>query len=91
MSNVELLTIFHYDGEFEFDIIHPQCKGGKQKMRYLSSNKLYNLLVNVALKASSWEAAVEKSKYKVRSSQCEFFHWLAWMTIIILRECSNLS
>ena len=53
MSDVQHLTIFHYDSEFEFDLNWPQYKGKKQKMRYLSSNTTFSELKNIALEASN--------------------------------------
>ena len=56
MSNNEVLVIFHYDGEFDFDIDRPTYKGGKQEMRYLPTNISYSYLRDVALEESKWEA-----------------------------------
>lgn len=62
MSDVQHLTNFHYDGEFEFDLNWPQYKGGRQKMRYLSSNIMFSELKNIALETSNWEASSEELK-----------------------------
>ena len=53
MSGGELTVIFHYDGEFEFDIIHPVYKGEKHKMRFIQSDITFSSLVNIALEASN--------------------------------------
>ena len=53
MLDVEHLIIFHYDGEFEFELNRPQYNGGRQKMRYLSSNVTFNKLSKIALTTSS--------------------------------------
>ena len=53
MSGGDLIVIFHYDGDFEFDIICPLYKGGKQKMRFINNDT--TLMVNIALEASNWE------------------------------------
>lgn len=55
MSDNEVLVIFHYDGEFDFDINRPTYKGAKQKMRYLPTDISYNYLRDIALEVSKWE------------------------------------
>lgn len=54
MLDCVVLVIVHYDGEFDFDfdITRPLYKGGKQKMRSLSTNITYTSLLNVALEIS---------------------------------------
>ena len=59
MSDCEVLIIFHYDGNFEFDIMHPVYNGGKQKMRYLSTDITYGSLVVEAIEASNWDSSAE--------------------------------
>ncbi|RWR83613.1 Transposase, MuDR, plant [Cinnamomum micranthum f. kanehirae] len=59
MSDCEVLIIFHYDGNFEFDIIRPVYNGGKQKMRYLSTNITYGSLVAEAIEASNWDSSTK--------------------------------
>ena len=55
MSGGDLIVIFHYDRDFEFDMIWLLYKGGKQKMRFINSDITFNSLVNMALEASNWE------------------------------------
>ena len=57
--DVDVLTILHYDGDFQSDPKRPQYIGGRQKMRHLRKNITYSELVNVALEVSNWEASVE--------------------------------
>ena len=64
MSDVEHLIIFHYDGEFEFELNHPQYKGRRQKMRYFSSNVTFNELCKIALEASSWATTSDQITLK---------------------------
>lgn len=64
MSEFQHLTIFHYDGEFEFNLNCPQYKGERQKMRYLSSNITSGELKNIALEASNWKASFEELSIK---------------------------
>ena len=58
MSDREVLCIFHYDGDFQFDISHPMYGGGK-KMRYLSTNISYQCLANEAIESSNWDTAIQ--------------------------------
>ena len=53
MSVSEVLVIFHYDGDFQFDIIRPVYNGGNQKMRYLATDITYDSLVNEAAEVSN--------------------------------------
>lgn len=46
------IVIFYCDGDFEFDMIHPIYKGGKQRLRFIRSDITFNSLVNIALEAS---------------------------------------
>ncbi|RWR76443.1 hypothetical protein CKAN_00488500 [Cinnamomum micranthum f. kanehirae] len=39
MSDCDILIIFHYDGNFEFDMMWPVYNGGKQKMRFQRIDK----------------------------------------------------
>ena len=55
MSGGDLIAIFHYNGDFEFDMIRPLYKGGKQKMMFINNDMTFNSLVNIALEASNWE------------------------------------
>ncbi|RWR87935.1 hypothetical protein CKAN_01689900 [Cinnamomum micranthum f. kanehirae] len=64
MSDNEVLIIFHYDGEFVFDIIRPVYNGGRQKMRYLPRNITYGSLLNEALEASKWDTKIENLSMK---------------------------
>ena len=53
MSGDELIVIFHYEGDVEFDdMIHPLYKGGKQKMRFIQSDITFDSLVKVANETS---------------------------------------
>ena len=54
MSGGELIVIFHYDGEFKFDMIHPMYEGGNQKMRFIQSDITFPELVNIALETTHW-------------------------------------
>ena len=36
MSGGDLIVIFYYDGDFDFDMIYPLYKGGKQKMMFIN-------------------------------------------------------
>lgn len=45
MSDREVLFIFHYGSDFEFDISRPVYNGGKQKMRILATEITYESLV----------------------------------------------
>lgn len=73
MSDVEYLLIFHYDGKFEFDVNHPQYKGGRQKIRYLSSNVTYSEMSNIALEASNWATSSEYITLKYLLHNGSFF------------------
>lgn len=53
MSGGDLIVIFHYDGDFEFDMTSSVYKGGKQKMWFIQSDIIFNLLLNIALEASN--------------------------------------
>ena len=64
MSDNEVLIIFHYDGEFVFDLIRPVYNGGRQKMRYLPRNISYGSLLNEALEASKWDTKIENLSMK---------------------------
>ena len=55
----ELIVIFHYKGDLQFDMIHPLYKGGKQKMRFIPSDITFESLVKVAIEASHWEVNCE--------------------------------
>ena len=55
MLGGDLIVIFHYDGDFEFDMIRPLYKGGKQKMRFIKSDIKFNSLVNIAPKGPRLE------------------------------------
>ena len=57
MSNRKVLFIFHYDGDFQFDISHPVYSGGKQKTKYLSSDISYQCLANQSIESSNWDTA----------------------------------
>ena len=59
MPDSEVLFIFHYDGNFEFDIIHPVYNGRKQKMRYLPMDITYVSLVNEANKAANFGSSIQ--------------------------------
>ena len=73
MSDVEHLVIFHYDGEFEFELNRPQYKGGRQKMRYLSSGVTFNELCKIALEASSWATTSDQITLKYLLHNGKFF------------------
>ena len=73
MSDVKHLVIFHYDGDFEFELNHPQYKGGKQKMRYLSSSVTFNELCKIALEASSWAISSDQITLKYLLHNGNFF------------------
>ena len=53
MSGGDLIVIFHYDGDFEFDMICLLYKGEKQKMRFINNDITFNSLINIALEASN--------------------------------------
>ena len=57
MSDREVLFIFHYSGDFEFDISRPVYNGGKQKMRYLPTDITFESLVKEAVEASNGESS----------------------------------
>ena len=59
MSGGELIVIFHFDGKFEFDMIHPVYKDGKWKMMFIQSDITFRSLVNIDLEASHWEETYE--------------------------------
>ena len=59
MSGGELIVISHYNREFEFNMIRPVYKGGKQKMRFIRSDITMPSLVNMTLEASHWEKTCE--------------------------------
>ena len=73
MSDVEHLVIFHYDGEFEFELNRPQYKGGRQKMRYLSRDVTLNELCKIALEASSWATTSDQITLKYLLYNGKFF------------------
>ena len=52
MSGGELIVIFHYEGEFKSDMIHPIYEGGNQKMKLIQSDIIFTELVNIALETS---------------------------------------
>ena len=58
MSDREVLFIFHYDGDFEFDISCPVYNGGKQKMRFLVTNITYEALVKETIEASNLDSSI---------------------------------
>ena len=59
MSVSEVLIIFHYDGDFQFDIIRPVYNGGNQKMRYLPTDITYESLVNEAIEAFNYDSSIQ--------------------------------
>ena len=59
MSDGEVLFIFHYDGDFQFDISRSVYSGGKQKMKYISSDISYQCLTNEATESSNWDTAIQ--------------------------------
>ena len=73
MIVVEHLIIFHYDGEFEFELNRPQYKGGRQKMRYLSNGVTLNKLCKIALEASSWATTSDQITLKYLLHNGKFF------------------
>lgn len=60
MSVSEVLIIFHYDGDFQLDIIRPVYNGGNQKMRYLPTDITYESLVNEAIEAFNWDSSIQR-------------------------------
>lgn len=73
MSDVEHQIILHYDGEFEFELNRPQYKGGRQKLRYLSSNVTLKELFKIALEASSWATTSDEITLKYLIHNDSFF------------------
>ncbi|RWR90905.1 hypothetical protein CKAN_02003400 [Cinnamomum micranthum f. kanehirae] len=59
MLDSEVLFIFHYDGNFEFDMIRPVYNGGKQKIRYLLMDITYASLVNEANEAANCGPSIQ--------------------------------
>ena len=59
MLDYDILIIFHYDENFEFDMMRPVYNGGKQKMRYLSTDITYGSLVAEAIEASNCVSSSE--------------------------------
>ena len=59
MSDREVLFIFYYDGDFQFDISRSVHSGGKQKMKYLSTDISYQCLANKAIKSSNWDTTIQ--------------------------------
>ena len=73
MSVVQQLTIFHCDGTFEFDLNRPQYKGGRHKLRHLSSTITFGELKNMALEASNWDVLAEELSIKYLLHNGSFF------------------
>lgn len=59
MSDREVLFIFHYGGDFEFDISCPVYNRGKQKMRFLATNITYESLVKEAIEAFNGDSSIQ--------------------------------
>ena len=59
MSNREVLFIFHYDGDFIFNISPPVYNGGKQKMRFLATDRTYESLVKKAIEAFNEDSSIQ--------------------------------
>eukprot|EP00268_Persea_americana_P060282 TRINITY_DN7485_c2_g1_i2.p1 TRINITY_DN7485_c2_g1~~TRINITY_DN7485_c2_g1_i2.p1 ORF type:complete len:109 (+),score=18.21 TRINITY_DN7485_c2_g1_i2:66-392(+) len=59
MTEYGISIIFHYDGEFVFDIICPVYNGRRWKMRYLPRSITYGMLLNEAIELSNWDADIE--------------------------------
>lgn len=59
MTVSEVLIIFHYDGDFQFDIIRLVYNEGNQKMRYLPTDITYEPLVNEAIEASNCDSSIQ--------------------------------
>ncbi|RWR78801.1 Mutator-like protein transposase [Cinnamomum micranthum f. kanehirae] len=59
MSDREVLFMFHYGGDFVFDISRPVYNGGKQKMRFLATNITYECLVKEAIEASNGDSSIQ--------------------------------
>ena len=60
MSVSEVLIIFHYDGDFQFDIIRPVYNRENKKMRYLPTDITYESLVKKAIEASNWDSSIQR-------------------------------
>ena len=60
MAVNEVLIIFHYDGDFQFDIIRPVYNGGNQNMRYLPKDITYESLVKKAIEASNYDSSIQR-------------------------------
>ena len=58
MSDREVLFIFHYDGDFEFDISRHVYNEGKQKMRFLVTDITYESLVKEVIKVSNGDSSI---------------------------------
>ena len=71
MSVSEVFIIFHYDGDFQFDIICSVFNGGNQKMRCLPTNITYESLVNEAIEASNWDSTIQRLSI-------QYFHHNGW-------------
>ena len=82
MSGDDLIVIFHYDGDFEFDMIHPFFKSGKQKMRFINNDITFNSLVNIALEASNWEETFD-------NISMDYLHYNGHVFSLVLIEDDN--
>ena len=60
MTVNEVLIIFHYNGDFQFDIIRPVYNRENKKMRYLPTDITYESLVKKAIEASNWDSSIQR-------------------------------
>ena len=75
MCEFEILTVFHFGGEFDWDNGNPVYIGGDKKMLYLRSNLTFHELFEKNIRSDEMGATRRQHNHKMPTSKwaCEDF------------------